>query len=78
MRPVTPAVIKLALTIADSCARSDIETCCEGDPNGWDVNSPAPIDKPYVDQAVEYLELRGLLQRCHERPHVVTFPEWPE
>lgn len=72
-------VIKLALKIADSCARSDVECHCApiGDPPNlqWDLNSADECDHEHLAEAMEYLELRGLVKRDAQRPHIVSFPE---
>lgn len=74
--------IKLALRIADSCARSDIETCCvpvgNGMPPRWDLQSVDGLDRDTVAQAMEYLELRRLVQRDSRNPHIVYFPRVAE
>lgn len=70
-----------AMEIADSCARSDIE--CNvmqafqtPDLRRWyDSSTADPEDREAIDQALRYLEARGILVRDSTKPHVVTFKE---
>lgn len=74
-----------AMEIADSCARSDIESFCNGvghAPAGhrqYDIHAVVP-DEPIVKEtvaiAVRYLEARELLIRQEGAPHIVSFREW--
>jgi hypothetical protein len=81
MKSVTQETIDLALKIADSCARSDVEcnTAPVGDPSDrfrkWDLDSLEDGDRAGVMESVRYLEMRGLIQRDPERPQIVSFPE---
>ena len=84
-----PNVIALAVEIADSAARSDVEIYCahvrtDGEPGGktyrhWydtqqlDDIVIEPVPKAGIDQAVRYLDMRGLLMRDSDEPHVVSF-----
>lgn len=78
MKP-TAATIKLALKIADSCARSDVECHCKptvkGPPWGWNLNSASKEDREHIAEAMEYLESRGLVKRDPKAPHIVFFPD---
>ena len=80
MKP-SAAVIKLALEIADSAARSDVECHCTPEqpspPWFWNLDTLDDVDREGVMLSVHYLELRGLIKHDAERPHVVTFPEEP-
>lgn len=72
-------LIALERKIAYSAARSDIETMCcvwrdEGANPGWWYDTQVldcQSSRPWVDDAVRYLELRGLLLRSPDAPHVV-------
>jgi hypothetical protein len=77
-------VLAMALDIADSCAVSDIETNCEGTninpdtfPFWWvyDLNSVHEADKEFVENAVRYLDARGLLVRKEGEPNIVSFKD---
>ena len=59
-------MLELALKIADDAARGILlmETLPAGDGGGWmDLESIANEAEPGVAEAVEYLNLRGLLDR---------------
>lgn len=71
-----------ALEIADSCARSDIECHCHGqegleDIRWYETDSKTldDIERPPVEQAIRYLDARGLLIRHTTRPTWVRFVE---
>lgn len=82
---IDAATIGMAIYIADEAARSDIETLCaihatvtEGDrilSTWYDTSLPNDIDldRAPVDQALTYLQARGLLVRRLSAPHIVTF-----
>jgi hypothetical protein len=77
MKP-TAETIKLALKIADSCARSDVECNCEpvgNAPNwSWDLNSIDEGCRDEVMESVRYCDLRGLINRPDpSKPHIVNF-----
>jgi hypothetical protein len=59
------AVAKLERKLAYSAARSDVECFCIGDPkHGYSVpDTLDPEDAVAVQEAITYLELRGLLTR---------------
>lgn len=68
---------QLAQQIADSTAKSDIEIYCECvllDNHQWydTVRTPSD-DVEWVDQARRYLDLRGLLIRHPQHPHLVRW-----
>lgn len=75
----------LAFELADETAMSDIECNClaaegEGlpqpaDPKRWyDTRCPDDQDdQAIVDRAIEYLDLRKLLELHPEQPHLVRF-----
>lgn len=51
---------RLALELADECARSDIETHCPRDSNRWCDTSPKnSTDAERVARALRYLDLRA-------------------
>lgn len=90
-KQVTAGAAKLDLEalerkIAYSAARSDIETMCcvwrdEGANPGWWYDTQVldcESSRPWVDDAVRYLELRGLLLRSPNAPHVVRPLDEPE
>ncbi len=72
-----------ALEIADSCARSDIESFCiwneEGGVRWFDTlavnDACGPEANPMIAQAVRYLEARGMLTRDEKQPHLVRIGE---
>ena len=70
-----------ALEIADSCARSDIESFCGPIVNAkwqqewWNVQEAGADEREMVDRAVRYLEARGLLERKDGEPHLVRVRE---
>ena len=70
---------QLAFEIADSTAISDIEAACPtvgGDEKvGWlyDVSNPDEIDAYFIEQGLRYLDMRGILIRKPDAPHIVTF-----
>lgn len=84
--PMNPNTIALAVQIADSAARSDIECYCAmtridgvmGQPGfrTWydtgDVDEVCPRED--ITDALRYLELRGQLIRDPQQPAFVTFP----
>ncbi len=39
----------------------------------YDTSTAEPEDKHVIDDALEYLELRGQLERHPEKPHLVRF-----
>jgi hypothetical protein len=76
--PVTDCpMLADAMEIADSCARADIESYCtavgEGDDFRfwwWDVDSIEKDERESVDQALRYLDARGLVEyRVGEKQH---------
>jgi len=76
------AVIERAIAIADSCARSDIESCTTpalhkpGEPfKWWDLDSADDMDSEGLAESVTYLESRGLLVRHDEHPNYVCFED---
>ena len=89
--PQTDQLQQLAFRIADSTARSDIETDCEMADEGrepvpgahwYDTSAPIfapwhPTDRDFIAEALQYLELRGLLIRDAAAPHIVSFREVP-
>jgi len=76
-----PEVVVEAFAIADSCARSDIETCCvpvEGSTHKllkWNTQEVDRQDRQIVAKSLHYLDLRRLIQREPGAPHIVSFPE---
>ncbi|MGO1073193.1 hypothetical protein [Lysobacter sp. CA199] len=75
---------RLAIQIADSAARSDIEVNCGfvTDPAGvtWYDTDHAffECDRALIDVALRYLQVRGVV-RCHPvHANRVTFPEIAE
>lgn len=73
-----------AFAIADSCARSDIESWTQpvlhqpGEPyKWWDLESAVEIDAAALAESVRYLEARGLLVRHPNRPNIVSFRSSP-
>lgn len=82
MKPVTQETIDLAIKIADSCARSDVE-CNTAPVRGsrrlekWDLDSLDDDSRGGVMESVRYLELRGLIHRDEKNPQIVSFPEAP-
>lgn len=74
----------LAYELADSTARADIE-CHTLEASGpglpapesharyYDLDSVDAEDKAWVAKAVEYLELRGILERHPDRQQLVRF-----
>lgn len=82
LSPNEARALRDALEIADSCARSDIESFCEWNAAGatrWYDTSEGAIhpadDHPRnaVAQAVRYLGARGILIRHGASPHLVRF-----
>lgn len=73
------ATLADAIEIADSSARSDIESfcsnagACEGGGWWWDPRVEDPNYLPDIEQAQRYLEARGLLVRKPDAPHLITF-----
>lgn len=74
-------LIALALDIADAASRSDIECYTVGErvgtTNWWDTSVIFPDDpelRPAVEQALRYLDARGLVHRSVVAPHRVCFP----
>ena len=78
--------------LAYSAARSDIECECvpvdgEADPTEWDTRAIAsPIARshqhqkeylPIIQNAVRYLELRGLIRRRADAPEIIQILELP-
>lgn len=65
--PAGLLVIGLGLQIADDAARTDIETMCRQDTlegrTWWQTRPIEPDCRRFVDRAVHYLELRGLIER---------------
>jgi len=77
------AMLADALDIADSAARADIELYCvavtRGDETWWNWENLDPVDgAPYIEQAVRYLEARGLLERDGENANVVRIVDEAE
>lgn len=67
---------ELKTALADSAARSDIECGTLRDEAGWhDLSSTEGDDQPFVEVAVEYLNLRGLLEIHPELQGMVRFRE---
>lgn len=70
-------VTTLALELADETARSDVEVYCgEYQLSGqrwYDTTSAPPEDVEWVERALRYLDLRGLLIRHTQRPHLVRW-----
>lgn len=77
---------ELALKLADSTARADIEChtlpaegrglpVSQSHNRYWDTRTASGDDKHYVADALEYLELRGMLDRHPKRRHLVRFKE---
>lgn len=75
---------QLRQLLADECATSDIESYCHcvarnRAPRGWwyDTSNISGLgvspDRKFIDRALRYLELRGLLIRRRGKPHVVSF-----
>ena len=67
-------VQRLAQELADEAARSDMLDCMTEFAafHDWYVTEDLdPEDEQWVARAVRYLELRGLLIRHPERPHLV-------
>lgn len=86
-----PTVVELALQIADSAARSDIEVYCvmaDVDQLEWYdtqqvMYASHPSDRDFVDLALAYLDLRGnaaveyrMIRRANA-PHLVRFEAKP-
>lgn len=72
-----------AIEIADTAARSDIESNCERHPDRleYDLASVDPDDgwaMIAVPQAVRYLEARGLLERDAAEPQLVRLLDEPK
>ena len=71
---LSPEVVALAIEIADSCARSDIESNCpwvERDGVRW--YDLAYWQNEFVQASARYLSLRGKLTRCEGDPHLVRW-----
>lgn len=76
-----------AMEIADSCARADIESFCDGtfEPRWYDTASSgrgedrdrAAFQTKAVTLAVRYLNARGLIEKDSVRPGWVRFKEPP-
>lgn len=70
----------LAYRLADSTAKSDIE-CHTLEVDGddlrryYDTTTADVEDKTFIDEALEYLQLRGMLERHPRKPHLVRFKE---
>lgn len=79
-------LLKLERHIAYSAARSDIECMCGGqrdngsDPGWWYDTQALDCEssRSWVDDAVRYLELRGLLRRHPENNALVRPLDEPE
>lgn len=70
-------VVDIAVEIADSVARSDIEVECltvelDGE-RYYDTSLPDPEDAAWVGRATRYLQLRGHLIRHPDMPHLVRW-----
>jgi hypothetical protein len=61
MPSLTPSILGLAVRIADEATRCDIESMCTGDGRWYDVRDVDPDWRPWVMQAVTYLESRELI-----------------
>lgn len=75
-----PEVVSMALDIADTAARSDIELHCNRSEDAaglrWYDLSTAPFDVlPFVEQAAHYLQHRGRLVRNPATALQVRFTE---
>ena len=73
------AILADALDLADDAARSDIETCCEPTAPApawwWNLDSAGEDDREAVDEAVRYLDARGLFVRHSQNARLIRFPE---
>lgn len=73
-------VRELAYRLADSTAKSDIE-CHTLEVDGddlrryYDIDTAAVEDKTLLTEALEYLQLRGMLERHPRKPNLVRFKE---
>lgn len=78
------AVRRIALDVADSTARSDIECSTlvakgpglpapEDHARFYDLNSAEGEDSEWLAGAIHYLTLRGQLERHPDHPHFVRF-----
>ena len=71
---------KLERHLAYQCARSDIEMLCRGpecapgQPLEWDISTEQTDrhDAGALENAIKYLEYRGLLKRRIDNPNIVT------
>jgi len=71
---------KLERALAYSAARSDIEMLCKGPacapgkPLEWDISTELTDrdDAMTLENAIQYLEYRGLLKRRIDNPNIVT------
>jgi len=76
-KTVSPEVVALALKIADSVSRSDIECYCLMTKNRriwwYDTAVAEPEDAEFVAEAVRYLDLRGLLVHHEADGKLVRF-----
>lgn len=79
MKALCEATIRLAVEIADSTARADVECYCVPHalkPTAWyDTKKVDAEDRQCVDEALLYLDLRGLIERAPNAPHIVSFHE---
>lgn len=69
-----------AMEIADSCARADIECNCQPREDAtegrfWDISTADEHAKAMIEQAVRYLDARGLLIRLSGAPNQVQFKD---
>jgi len=71
---VSAELAEMAYELADSCARSDIETHCVVSMICWyDTGAVALLDIEFVQRALRYLDARGLVNHHPDTPRLVNF-----
>lgn len=70
-------LVEEAINLADEFARADVECNCpcvdRGPPPHWDTSALKPDQDATVLRSVKYCEMRKLLRRLPEQPHIVYF-----